>query len=122
MSHVDGEVRETIFRQASAFVLPTHSENFGNVVAEALIRGLPVITTTGTPWSDIVDRRCGWYIEPTTAELRRALAEVTETDPATLAQMGARGREYAASNFTLPVVCSGLLKMYESVIRGGYCQ
>ena len=49
--HAEGDERERIFRQASAFVLPSYSENFGNVVAEALIRGLPVITTTGTPWS-----------------------------------------------------------------------
>ena len=116
--HVDGESRETLFRDASAFVLPTYSENFGNVVAEALIRGLPVITTTGTPWSEIVGRRCGWYIEPTTSELKRAIAEVAATDPSTLAHMGARGREYAVGNFTLPVVRKGLLNMYQSVIQG----
>lgn len=116
--HVDGEVRETIFRRASAFVLPTYSENFGNAIAEALIRGLPVITTTGTPWSGVIERKCGWYIEPTVGELKRVIAEVTSTTENTLAQMGARGREYATKNFTLPVVREGLLNMYESVIDG----
>jgi glycosyltransferase involved in cell wall biosynthesis len=117
-SHVDGEVRETVFRQASAFILPTYSENFGNAVAEALIRGLPVITTTGTPWSDVVEQKCGWYVQPTISELKRVIAEATATDQSTLTQMGARGREYATSHFTLPVVRAGLLNMYRSVIQG----
>ena len=42
-AHVDGDAREATFARASALVLPTYSENFGNVVAEALIRGLPVM-------------------------------------------------------------------------------
>jgi glycosyltransferase involved in cell wall biosynthesis len=117
-SHVDGKAREAVFRQASAFILPTYSENFGNAVAEALIRGLPVITTTGTPWSDVVEQKCGWYIQPTVSELKRVIAEATATDSHTLIQMGARGREYATSHFTLPVVRERLLNMYQSVMQG----
>ncbi len=115
-SHVEGKARELVFASASAFILPTYSENFGNVVAEALMRGLPVITTTGTPWSEIVDQQCGWYIQPTLSELKQALAEATTTDARTLQQMGARGRIYAAANFTLPVVRQALLKLYRSAI------
>jgi glycosyltransferase involved in cell wall biosynthesis len=116
--HAEGDERERIFREASAFVLPTYSENFGNVVAEALIRGLPVITTTGTPWSEIVARRCGWYIRPMVDELKQVIAEVTHTDPNLLRQMGARGREYVRANFTLPVVRQALLSMYRTAIHG----
>jgi glycosyltransferase involved in cell wall biosynthesis len=115
-SHVDGHVRETVFGEASAFILPTYSENFGNAIAEALIRGLPVITTTGTPWSDIAEHKCGWYIPPTLGEVKRAIAEATATNQHTLTQMGARGREYATTHFTLPVVRAGLLNMYLSVM------
>lgn len=115
--HIEGEAREIIFKRASAFVLPTYSENFGNVVAEALIRGLPVITTTGTPWSAITAKRCGWYIEPTLSELKRVLVEATGADPEVLQQMGERGRVYATANFTLPVVRQALLRMYRSTIR-----
>jgi len=114
--HVEGAEREAVFRQASAFILPTFSENFGNVVAEALIRGLPVITTTGTPWADIVANQCGWCIEPTVGALRQVIGEVTATDPVRLQQMGARGREFAAANFTLTVVRQALLTMYRTAM------
>ncbi len=37
---------------ASLFCLPTHSENFGIAVLEALHCGTPVLTTSSTPWVD----------------------------------------------------------------------
>lgn len=115
--HAEGETRERLFRSASAFVLPTHSENFGNVVAEALIRGLPVITTTGTPWSELVPRRCGWYVEPSVGALMNVLAEATAMDENTLREMGARGRDYALAHFSLTVVRSALLEMYRTAMH-----
>jgi glycosyltransferase involved in cell wall biosynthesis len=45
-----GEAKWDFLRSADIMVLPTYSENFGIVVAEALALGVPVITTTGTPW------------------------------------------------------------------------
>jgi glycosyltransferase involved in cell wall biosynthesis len=115
--HVEGEQRERVFKSASAFILPSYSENFGNAVAEALIRGLPIITTTGTPWSSIVENGCGWYVPPTLDELKVVLAKATSTDAHTLKQMGERGRAYATGNFTLPAVRPALLGMYRAAIE-----
>ena len=42
---VYGDEKWRLFREADLFVLPTHSENFGIAVAEALACGTPVITT-----------------------------------------------------------------------------
>jgi glycosyltransferase involved in cell wall biosynthesis len=117
--HVEGEEREAAFADAAVFVLPTFSENFGNVVVEALMRGVPVITTTGTPWSEIPARGCGWYIEPTATALKEVLAGVFDTPALALRQMGERGRAYATNNFSLPVVRDALLQMYRFAIAPG---
>ena len=48
--------------RADLFALPTYSENFGIVVAEALWAGVPVITIKGTPWQELEERKCGWWM------------------------------------------------------------
>lgn len=115
--HVDGEAREEMFARASATVLPTYSENFGNIVAESLVRALPVITTTGTPWSVIRERKLGWYVDPETAQLRAALEDLVSTPAAELHEMGQRGRQYALSNLTTEAVRDRLLHMYEAALH-----
>jgi glycosyltransferase involved in cell wall biosynthesis len=117
--HVDGARREAMFAAASAFILPTFSENFGNAVAEAMIRGLPVITTTGTPWSVIREQGLGWYIDPTVDQEIAALRELFATDAAALRQTGARAQRYARENLVNSAVRPLLLDMYRSVLRSG---
>ena len=52
VSNAFGEEKEQVWEWCDVLVLPTLSENFGRVVAEALERGKRVITTDGAPaWS-----------------------------------------------------------------------
>lgn len=89
---VTGEQKERCFAEADVFVLPTYSENFGIAVAEALARGIPVITTTGAPWRELETHRCGWWVKPGVEGVARAVATALATPSATLQEMGARGK------------------------------
>ena len=71
---IEGEKKQSVFSNANLFVLPTHSENFGIVVAEALAHGLPVLTTTGAPWSMLSERDCGWWVDATVDGIAEGLA------------------------------------------------
>ena len=44
------------------FFLPTHSENFGHAIVEALIAGCPVLISDKTPWRNLQSRKVGWDI------------------------------------------------------------
>jgi len=92
----EGEVPDdekwSYYRDADLFILPTYSENFGIVVAEALAAGVPVITTTGTPWKEVATHGCGWWVEPDVDALQGALNEAVQCSDEERAAMGARGR------------------------------
>lgn len=88
---VSGQQKESLFAQSDFFVLPTYSENFGLVVAEALSRGIPVITTTGAPWEDIARWQCGWWVHPGIEGISHALMSAMETSPEETSEMGKRG-------------------------------
>lgn len=56
----DGRGLPPPYAAAQLFLLPTHSENFGLVVAEALAAGLPALVTDGAPWLELADHGAGW--------------------------------------------------------------
>lgn len=49
VSGKSGRALETEWERADVLCLPTLSDNFGLVIAEALERGIPVVTTDGAP-------------------------------------------------------------------------
>lgn len=51
-----------VFSKYDAFLFPTFSENYGHVIAEALVVGTPVIISDQTPWNDVTDYNAGWAL------------------------------------------------------------
>ena len=86
---VYGEHKRRLLQQASLFVLPSYSENFGLVVAEALMAGVPVITTQGTPWKRLQTEGCGWWIPMEEECLRDTLRAAMARSLEELNAMGA---------------------------------
>ena len=104
------------YQQANLFVLPTSGENFGVAVAEALASGLPVITTKGAPWQELVTHRAGWWIDHGPDSLLGALQEaVALTDDERMA-MGARGRAFVVNNYSLDMVAAWFHDLYNWLV------
>lgn len=107
------------FAAAEAFILPSLSENFGIAVAEALAHGLPAITTTGTPWSDLPAAHAGWHTAPDPASLAHTLRDALSRSPQDLAAMGARGRTLVETRYSWPRIAAQTLSFYEWLLHGG---
>ena len=110
---VTGDRREALFAEADVFVLPTYSENFGIAVAEALARGLPVITTTGAPWKDIETRCCGWWVQPGVDGVARALVAAMNTSREELGEMGQRGVQLVKEKYSWNQIGRDALEAYQ---------
>ena len=97
VGHVDQPARERLLRSADVYVCASHSENFGQSIAEALAMGVAVIVSTGTPWSGVVGKDCGLWVENTPEALTVALQKMHAL-PRTA--MGARGRAWMERDFS----------------------
>ena len=92
--HFQGEVmgdeKIKCYQEADLFILPSFSENFGLVIAEALSCGVPVVTTRATPWEELETHRCGWWIETGAEPLMKALRAAMALSDAERIEMGLR--------------------------------
>jgi len=116
---VQGEDKTKLFNQASAFILPTFSENFGIAIGEALSHGVPVITTNGTPWNEIQTEKCGWYTENNEASIEKALIEALNTPAQALKEMGMRGKALIEKKYTWPNVAKEMVDTYRWMLKVG---
>jgi glycosyltransferase involved in cell wall biosynthesis len=107
-----GKPKWGAFSAAEAFVLPSHQENFGIAVVEALACGTPVLISNQVNiWREIEVDRAG-YVEPddltgTTALLNRWLA----TPPDVRAEMKENARNCFSRRFEIERATDSLLKI-----------
>ena len=111
--HVYGEKKRLAFIHADLFCLPTHSENFGIVVGEALAHGVPVVCSKNAPWSEIEQRGCGKWIDLS----KQSFLHAIETIPSTaLTEMGQRGRDWIESEFSPMATSKKFIDLYRQVV------
>ncbi|KOY50658.1 glycosyltransferase [Polaribacter dokdonensis] len=113
----DDKLKYEAYKTADVFVLPTHSENFGIVIIEALACEIPVITTKGAPWHDLIIEKCGWWIDVGTEPLKRALLEVLNKSNFDIKKMGANGRNLVEKKYSLEIVTRKTLDMYSWILN-----
>jgi glycosyltransferase involved in cell wall biosynthesis len=114
---VEGKSKYDLYKSSDLFILPTYSENFGIVVAEALMSGLPVITTKGAPWEGLIKNNCGWWIDIGVDPMIKTLKIALSLSPEILDQMGNRGKIYAENNFGYASIAKKMLEVYDWILK-----
>jgi glycosyltransferase involved in cell wall biosynthesis len=109
----DGEGEPAPYDVASLFVLPSHGENFGLVIAESMAHGVPVVVTDSTPWTAINRFESGWCVawEQYPSVLKQALTERSDS----LAEKGTRARQYISETFSWLQAARTLRDFYSSL-------
>jgi glycosyltransferase involved in cell wall biosynthesis len=116
-----GEAKLDFLADCRVLCLPSHSENFGNVVVEALASLTPVVAAQSTPWAELEARGAGRWVEGTPAALADAL-EPYLRDAAISTRAGDRGRALVESRYGWPSVAATMCEVYEEaarIARGG---
>lgn len=113
---VFGKDKYKLYVESSIFILPTYSENFGMVIAEALSCGVPVITTTGTPWSELDKKGIGWCINLNLENVIKTISEAIELGQEKLFEMGQKGSMFIHDTLQYKVVAEKNLLLYQWVL------
>jgi len=104
-------------KSGDLFILPTYSENFGIVVAEALAVGVPVITTKGTPWHELETENCGWWIELSIENLVKSIKSAIYLKPDLLMNMGKNGVKLIHNQYSIISISQRIFEVYESCLE-----
>lgn len=117
---VYGDDKAALIAWARALVLPSYSENFGNVVLEAMAAARPIIVSAAVGVADIVrDNGCGVVIDGGAEQLGRAIERLV-ADRDTADEMGRRGKTVAA-RYSWDSVAAQMEALYQSLQRPARC-
>ena len=114
-----GDAKAQAYSGAELFVLPTHSENFGMVVAEALAHGCPAVVSRGAPWAGLETEDCGWWVTNSVENLVVALDAAMSLPQAQLAAMGLRGRAWMERDYGWAAIGQKMDAAYRWILHGG---
>jgi glycosyltransferase involved in cell wall biosynthesis len=114
---LEREDRFAALQQAEVFALPSYSENFGQVVAEAMASGVPVVISDQVNiWREVSQAGAGLVVpcdaEATAQALRRLLDDSEQGR-----QMGSNGRRWVAEHLPWKVVGTQMARAYEGIVR-----
>jgi glycosyltransferase involved in cell wall biosynthesis len=112
----DGAGHPAPYAAASLFLLPSHGENFGLSIAEAVASGLPALVTDTTPWSGLNRTGAGWCVP--WSGFADALRSATSEDAAALRRRGEIGREWVLREYSWEKAAR-IVSQFYSGLRAG---
>jgi glycosyltransferase involved in cell wall biosynthesis len=112
---LSGEDRFTALREAEILALTSYTENFGQVVAEAMASGVPVVISDRVNiWPEVAKTNAGLVVPCDVDAAARALCEMLD-DPIRGKEMGSNGRSWVAENLPWKVVAAQMAGAYEEI-------
>jgi glycosyltransferase involved in cell wall biosynthesis len=111
-----GEERWRFLADCAVVAVPSKTENFCYVVAEAYLAGAPVLTTNGVPWPEINRQGFGWRGDGDPASLATMLRAAMATPPEQRAAMAEAGRNWVAGQYGRPAIGAASMRAYEEVL------
>ena len=117
---LQGLERVALLRRARMLALLSYSENFGQVVAEAMAARVPVVISDRVNiWCEIEAAQSGIVVPCDACEAANAMQTLLE-DPSGARQMGERGKLWAERNWTWPIVARQMALAYASLTGNAY--
>ena len=119
---INGKLKQEFVAQSDCIVLPTFSENFGMVIAEALALEVPAICSYGAPWEGLNTEKCGWWVPTEDEAFERAMSEAMSMSREDLRVLGRRGRKWMQRDFAWDAIGAKMNAAYEWLLDSATIQ
>jgi len=113
---LSGKAKDEALAKVDVLAMPSEFENLGNVVLEGLVRGIPCIATKGSPWKDLEDNKCGWWINYSQIDIAEAIHSAYSTSKSDLVKMGERGHLLMQRKYSVNTIARQMKELYEWVL------
>ena len=112
-----GAEKENAILSLSYLVVPSDFENFGNIVTEALVCGVPVVASKGMPWKELEEYHCGWWIDNNQEMLNKTIKEAVSLPENERIKMGLNGKRLIKEKYTVEILGEKMRRLYEWIIK-----
>ena len=115
---LSGEEKDKALASCSILAMPSEFENFGNVILEGLIRGIPCVATKGAPWEVLETHHCGWWVDYNQDSITDAICKAYHTDTSELIIMGENGKHLLKDQYSVEAVANSMKDVYDWILGG----
>lgn len=116
---LSGQEKDDAIINLSLLVVPSDFENFGNIVTEALVRGVPVVASKGMPWQELEKYHCGWWIDNEQRSINSTLLNAISLSTEERIQMGMNGKRLIRENYSVEILGKKMKRLYEWILNKG---
>ncbi len=114
---VEGDEKLALLQSCRAFILPSHSENFGIAAIEALCAGVPLIISKNVGVAELVKKyKAGYIAEPTVQNIFQKMKYLIE-HPDKIAVLKENGLRLVHENLTPHTIVEKMLQLYSCILR-----
>jgi glycosyltransferase involved in cell wall biosynthesis len=117
LGHQQGERKKQLYRESKVFVLPSYSENFGNVVLEALSFSTPVIASKHTPWRGLEDNKCGFWVNNTPEKIKESLVCILKMNDSEYRSFSINSYNFVYKHFSMSHNVGHLKGVYQKYVK-----
>lgn len=114
---IAGDQKAALLADADVFVLPSHSENFGIAVAEAMGAGLPVVVSDQVAIAgDVAGANAGLVVPRDASAIADAIVQLL-SDAELRVAAGRNGQRLATASYSEEAVTRQLLDVYNQLVQ-----
>lgn len=117
LGEVGGGEKDELLSRAYFSFLVSETENFGNVVVEAMAQGTPVVTSLGTPWAVLEDNNIGYHVSNEPSLLAETVDEILNMPDEEYQELRQRVYAFCVREYSITANIQKWIDVYDNMLH-----